>query len=63
MDYLISTGRTEMFIKFTTLLEERTLPLSNNAYLLFCDVAEWFSLDSTRDVRYSDDGKLFEILV
>ena len=48
-----------MYVKFTTLLAERKLPLSNIAYLLFVGVVDWFSLDSTRDMRYVDDVKRF----
>ncbi|KAL4228160.1 hypothetical protein ACF0H5_013594 [Mactra antiquata] len=59
IDYLHSERQIEMYTKFTTLLAERKFPLTNIAYLLFCDVVEWFSLDSTRTMRYSEDVKLF----
>ena len=38
LDELKSENQTDVYVKFTTLLAERKLPLSNIAYLLFVDV-------------------------
>ena len=43
LDELKSENQTEVYVKFTTLLAERKMPLSNIAHLLFVDVVEWFS--------------------
>ena len=59
LDYLKSENQMEMYIKFTTLLAERKIPLSNIAFLLFAHVVEWFSVDTTRNMRYSEEVKTF----
>ncbi|KAH3813478.1 hypothetical protein DPMN_141938 [Dreissena polymorpha] len=59
LEYFKSENQVEMYVKFTTILAERKLPLSNIAVLLFVDIVEWFLLESIRDMRYSEDEKQF----
>ncbi|XP_060589874.1 uncharacterized protein LOC132745056 [Ruditapes philippinarum] len=59
IDYLHSEGQLEMYTKFTSLLADRKLPLTNIAFLLFSDVVNWFTLESSKKMRYSNDVKLF----
>ena len=40
-------GQKESFLKFMVLLASGTFPLHNICYLLFLDIVEWFSCDST----------------
>ena len=51
LEYLQSAGKSQMYQKFTSLLTERKQPLSNIAFLFLCDVVEWYSIGSTRDIR------------
>ena len=41
------------------MLAEGTFPLKNIAYLLFLDIVELFSRDSTSQMRYSEETKKF----
>ena len=44
---LEDVGQKESFLKFMGLLASGTFPLQNICYLLFLDIVEWFSCDST----------------
>ena len=47
------------FEAFMSRVYERSFPLDNIAFLLFLDVVQWFSLDNTSQMRYSDSVKSF----
>jgi hypothetical protein len=44
---LEDVGQKESFLTFMGLIESGTFPLHNICYLLFLDIVEWFSCDST----------------
>jgi hypothetical protein len=44
---LEDVGQKESFLKFMGLIASGTFPLHNICYLLFLDIVEWFSCDST----------------
>ena len=44
---LEDVGQKESFLRFMGLLVSATFPLHNICYLLFLDIVEWFSCDST----------------
>ena len=48
-------GKSDTFVKFLELVNERKFPLNNIAFSLFCDVVSWYSLSDTRSMRYSED--------
>ena len=39
-------------LKYTRLLSKGTMPATNICYLLFLDLVEWYSTDSTSNMRY-----------
>jgi hypothetical protein len=52
---LEDAGQKESFLKFMGLLASGTFPLHNICYLLFLDIVEWFSCDSTTHMRYGHE--------
>lgn len=44
---LKSADQLETYMKFNRMIAEETFPLTNIAYLLFVDVVNWFSSDTT----------------
>jgi hypothetical protein len=48
-------GQQESFLKFMGLLASGTFPLHSICYLLFLDIVEWFSCDSTTHMRYGHE--------
>ncbi|KAK7507914.1 hypothetical protein BaRGS_00000879 [Batillaria attramentaria] len=52
-------GKMETYVKFHQLVCQGKLPLSNIAFLLFCDIVEWYSLTDTHEMRYSTEIKQF----
>ena len=56
---LEDVGQTESFLKFMGLLASGTFPLHNICYLLFLDIVEWFSCDSTTHMRYGHETVKF----
>jgi len=43
LEYLQSAGKSQMYQTVTSLLTERKLPFLKIAFLLLCNVVEWFS--------------------
>ena len=59
---LEDVGQKESFLKFMGLLASGKFPLHNICYLLFLDIVEWFSCDSTTHMRYGHETvKLWQI--
>ena len=56
---LEDAGQKESFLKFMGLLAFGTFPLHNICYLLFLDIVEWFSCDSTTHMRYGHETVKF----
>ena len=56
---LEDVGQKESFLKFMRLLASGTFPLHNICYLLFLDIVEWFSCDSTTHMRYGHETVKF----
>jgi hypothetical protein len=56
---LEDAGQKESFLKFMGLLASGTFPLHNICYLLFLDIVEWFSCDSTTHMRYGHETVKF----
>ena len=56
---LEDVGQKESFLKFMGLLASGTFPLHNICYLLFLDIVEWFSCDSTTHMRYGHETVKF----
>ena len=56
---LEDVGQKESFLKFMGLLASGTFPLHNICYLLFLDIVEWFSCDSTTHLRYGHEPLSF----
>lgn len=56
---LKNEGQLDMYMKLNKLLSKDKLPLSNVAFLLFKDVVEWYSIDDTRQMRYSAEVRQF----
>ena len=56
---LKAADHLETYMKFNRMLAEDTFPFRNIAYLLFLDVVNWFSQDSTSQMRYDEDVKRF----
>ena len=52
---LEDVGQKESFLKFMGLIASETFPLHNICYLLFLDIVEWFSCDSTTHMRYGHE--------
>lgn len=52
-------GQEKKFLLFMRLVESESIPLENIAWLLFLDVMQWFSLETTSQMRYSDTVKSF----
>ena len=60
LDTLRACNKTDEYLAFNRLLNDKKFPVSNIAFLLFLDVVRWLSLDrSTTFMRYSSDVKLF----
>ena len=59
LDNLQTVEQTETYMKFNRLVAGNILPLGNIAYLLLLDIVNWFSVDTTTQMRYSDDVKRF----
>ena len=59
LENLAANNQRDTFLKFNKMLAEGTFPMSNIAYLLFLDIVEWYSTDSTTNMRYSDETKQF----
>ena len=59
LTYLKTAGKEEMFQKFTKILADERLPLTNIAFLLLLDVVEWYSVENTHCMRYTDEVKRF----
>ena len=59
LTYLKTAGKEEMFQIFTKILADERLPLTNIAFLLFLDVVEWYSVENTHCMRYTDEVKRF----
>ena len=51
------SNQKETFMKFARMVASGHFPLHNIAYLLFMDIVEWFSSESTSQMRYSEDVK------
>jgi hypothetical protein len=59
---LEDVGQKESFLKFMGLIASGTFPLHSICYLLFLDIVEWFSCDSTTHMRYGHETvKLWQI--
>jgi hypothetical protein len=56
---LKDVGQKESFLKFMGLLASGTFPLHNICYLLFLNIVEWFSCDSTTHMRYGHETVKF----
>ena len=56
---LEDVGQKESFLKFMGLIASGTFPLHNICYLLFLDIVEWFSCDSTTHMRYGHETVKF----
>ena len=56
---LATNNQKDTFIKFNKMVAEGTFPMTNIAYLLFLDIVEWFSTESTTQMRYSDETKKY----
>ena len=56
---LEDAGQKQSFLKFMGLLASGTFPLHNRCYLLFLDIVEWFSCDSTTHMRYGHETVKF----
>jgi hypothetical protein len=56
---LENVGQKESFLKFMGLLASGTFPLHNICYLLFLDIAEWFSYDSATHMIYGHETVKF----
>ena len=56
---LDASNQKDTFIKFNKMVAEGTFPMTNIAYLLFLDIVEWFSNDSTTQMRYPEETKIF----
>ena len=56
---LEDVGQKESFLKLLGLLASGTFPLHNICYLLFLDIVEWFSCDSTTHMRYGHETVKF----
>ena len=56
---LEDVGQKESFLKCMGLLASGTFPLHNICYLLFLDIVEWFSCDSTTHMRYGHETVKF----
>ncbi len=52
VQHLRDAGVLSSFVKFNRLAGQGTFPMRNIAFLLFLDVAEWFSGDCTSGMRY-----------
>ena len=60
LDTLKSCNKTDEYLAFNRLLNDKKFPVTNIAFLLFLDVVRWLSLEkSTTFMRYSNDVKLF----
>ena len=59
LENLRECGQVQSYMKFHELVAEGKMPLTNIAYLLFLDVVDWYSLEDTRTMRYSDNIKWF----
>ena len=59
LDSLSNSNQKETFMKFARMVASGQFPMNNIAYLLFMDVVDWFSSDSTTKMRYSEDTKKF----
>lgn len=51
LTYLEHNRQKESFLKFMNLLATETGPMNNKCYLLFLDIVEWFSCNSTTHMR------------
>lgn len=56
---LESAGHKEKFKQFLDLLASGTFPKTNICYLLFLDIIEWFSCESTTQMRYGKETLKF----
>jgi hypothetical protein len=56
---LEDVGQKESFLKFMGLIASGTFPLHNICYLLFLDIVEWFSCDSTTHMSYAHETVKF----
>jgi hypothetical protein len=54
MSALTEAGHGDIFMTCCDLTASRRLPLDNIAVLLFNDVVQWFTLDNSSQMRYSD---------
>ena len=52
LDALESEGHLDSYLKFSRLVASNTFPMQNICFLLFLDIVEWFSTDTTTRMRY-----------
>ena len=59
LENLKTEGQVETNIAFNRLVAENSFPSTNTSYLLFLDIVNWFSTETTTQVRYRDVVKRF----
>jgi hypothetical protein len=59
MSAITEAGYSDIFMTCCDLIASRRLPLDNIAFLLFNDVVQWFTLNNSSQMRYSDVVKKF----
>lgn len=52
---LKSIGKLDIFVKFMKLVNEKRFSFKNIAFLLWCDIINWFDNTDTRQMRYSPE--------
>jgi hypothetical protein len=56
---LKQAGKGDVLSNFLKLVYEDEFPLNNIAFTLFCDLVKWFTLQDTRQMRYSPETMQF----
>lgn len=52
-------GLDNIFLQCFQSIEKGIFPLDNIAFLLWTEVVQWFGLDNTCSMRYSEEAKKF----
>ena len=59
LENLKTKGQVETYIAFNRLVAENSFPLTNIPYLMFLDIVNWFTTETTTQMRYTDEVKRF----
>lgn len=59
IENLKNADQLETYMQYNRMVADNSFPLQNIAYLLFLDVVNWFSNETTSQMRYSEDVRKF----